>query len=172
MEPEETIRIGVSACLLGSEVRFDGQHKRDGFLADELARFVEYVSVCPEVEVGMGVPRESVRLVGGPGGRSLMVGNRSGEDWTERMNRFAAARVRKLERAELSGYVLKKGSPSCGMERVKLYDTPEAKAAPKPTRGLFAAALIDRFPNLPVEEEGRLHDPALRENFIERVFAY
>jgi uncharacterized protein YbgA (DUF1722 family)/uncharacterized protein YbbK (DUF523 family) len=165
---QDPIRIGVSACLIGSQVRFDGQHKRDAFLADELGKLVEWVSVCPEVELGMGIPREPVHLVAGP--RPLMVGTRSNEDWTDRMERFAAKRVRKLVGQGLSGYVLKSKSPSCGMERVKLH-APNAQ----PTRegvGLFAAELMRALPNLPVEEEGRLCDPRLRENFIERVFAY
>lgn len=170
------LRIGVSSCLLGSEVRFDGQHKRDAFLVDQLAPFVEWVPVCPEVEVGMGVPRESVRLVrrsheGSPG--PALIGNRTGSDWTGRMETFAAQRVARLDDEGLCGYVLKNNSPSCGMERVKLYAAPDAGASADRTGvGLFAAALLRRFPTLPVEEEGRLHDPRLRENFIERVFAY
>ncbi|HEY0712532.1 MAG TPA: DUF523 and DUF1722 domain-containing protein [Polyangia bacterium] len=166
------MRIGVSACLLGAEVRFDGQHKRDRFLTDELAAFVEWVSVCPEVEVGMGIPREAVRLVR-VGERSLMLGNNSGEDWTARMEAVADKRVDALAHQDLSGYVLKSNSPSCGMERVKLYDDTSPGANVTRTGvGLFAAALMRRFPTMPVEEEGRLHDPRLRENFIERVFAY
>jgi uncharacterized protein YbgA (DUF1722 family)/uncharacterized protein YbbK (DUF523 family) len=169
------IRIGVSACLLGAEVRFDGQHKRDRFLTDELAPFVEWVSVCPEVEVGMGIPREAVRLVRAPGNpeRTLMLGNQTGQDWTARMEVVAQKRVEALAAEKLSGYVLKANSPSCGMERVKLYDGTQANATVVRTGvGLFAATLTRRFPTLPVEEEGRLHDPRLRENFIERVFAY
>lgn len=166
------LRIGVSACLLGNEVRYDGEHKRDAFLADELAPFVTWVPVCPEVEVGMGVPREPVRLARGPRGRTLMLGVDSGADWTARMNALAARRVEALAGQELSGFVLKARSPSCGMERVKLHDA----AGQKPPRhegvGLFARALLERLPNLPVEEEGRLHDARLRDNFIERVFAY
>jgi uncharacterized protein YbgA (DUF1722 family)/uncharacterized protein YbbK (DUF523 family) len=175
-ETEETpVRIGVSACLIGSEVRFDGQHKRDSFLVDQLGPCVEWVSVCPEVEVGMGVPRESVRLVrsGSAPGRSLMLGNQSGDDWTGRMNAFGRERVKKLGHQDLSGYVLKAKSPSCGMERVKLFDGVEKGT--RVTRdgvGLFAGELMRQMPNLPIEEEGRLHDPRLRENFIERVFAY
>jgi uncharacterized protein YbgA (DUF1722 family)/uncharacterized protein YbbK (DUF523 family) len=168
----DPVRIGVSACLLGSEVRYDGQHKRDGFLADELGPLVEWVPVCPEVEVGMGVPREPVRLVRGPQGRTRMLGDMSGADWTERMDAYAEKRAEALAKRELAGYVLKSKSPSCGMERVNLYAT-EARTQPaKQGVGLFAAALMRRLPNLPVEEEGRLHDARLRENFIERVFAY
>ena len=167
------LRIGVSSCLLGDEVRFDGQHKRDAFLVEELAPFVTWVRVCPEIEVGMGVPREPVRLVRGSRGRALMLGTHSGADWTDRMKGLAACRAEELGREGLSGYVLKSKSPSCGMERVKIYPSRETNGAPDHTGvGLFASALMERLPNLPVEEEGRLHDARLRENFIERVFAY
>jgi len=170
---DETLRIGASACLLGAEVRFDGQHKRSAFLAQELAPFVTWVSICPELEVGMGVPREPVRLVRGPGGRSLMVANDSGADWTARMNALATRRAEDLAAKNLDGFVLKSKSPSCGMERVKVFDAPEARAATRRDGvGLFARALLDRLPNLPVEEEGRLEDARLRENFVERVFAH
>ena len=164
----------MSACLLGAKVRFDGQHKRDTFLVDELGPLVEWVSVCPEVEVGMGVPRESVRLVAERGGAGpRMLGLRSGADWTARMRRFSAARVAALAREELCGFVLKSKSPSCGMERVKVYaDTDARTPLPERSAGLFAAALAQAFPNLPIEEEGRLADARLRDNFIERVFAY
>jgi len=162
------IRVGVSTCLLGQHVRYDGGHKKDAFVTGPLARFVAFVPVCPEVELGMGTPRESVRLVRlGDGVR--MVGHRSGTDHTDAMRRWAEGRVRELEGEDLCGYVLKKDSPSCGMERVKVY----AKGpAARTGRGLFAEALLERMPLLPVEEEGRLNDPRLRENFIERVFAY
>lgn len=168
--PDPTpLRIGVSACLLGSEVRFDGGHKRDRFLTDILGPFVEWVPVCPEVEVGMGVPRESVRLVR-RGDDIRMIADKSGSDHTAAMRAWAARRVRRLEALDLCGYVLKKGSPSCGMERVRIYD---GKGMPSRTgRGLFAEELIARLTLLPVEEEGRLNDAALRENFLERVFAY
>jgi uncharacterized protein YbgA (DUF1722 family)/uncharacterized protein YbbK (DUF523 family) len=136
---------------------------------------VEWVPVCPEVEVGMGVPRESVRLARGPRGRTLMLGNESNEDWTLRMEAFAARRVARLATLELSGYVLKSRSPSCGMERVNLHSTTDVERPGQPKKtgvGLFAAELTRTLPNLPVEEEGRLADARLRENFIERVFAY
>jgi uncharacterized protein YbgA (DUF1722 family)/uncharacterized protein YbbK (DUF523 family) len=155
--------------LLGREVRWDGGHKRERFLTDVLAPFVEWVPGCPELELGMGVPREPVSLIR-EGGELRLRGNASGEDWTARMSAFAARRARELEAQELCGYVLKKDSPSCGMERVKVKRSP---APPKRDgRGLFAAALIERMPLLPVEEEGRLNDAGLRENWIERVFAY
>ena len=164
------IRIGVSSCLLGKKVRFDGGHKRDAFLVETFGRFVEWVPVCPELEVGLGVPRETLRLVHDQGGNRLIM-PKSGADHTERMSRFAARRVAALEKEDLCGYVLKKDSPSCGMERVRVY-SPRGGAPSKTGRGLFAEALLTAFPQLPVEEEGRLCDPRLRENFVERVFAY
>jgi uncharacterized protein YbgA (DUF1722 family)/uncharacterized protein YbbK (DUF523 family) len=162
------IRIGISACLLGDEVRFDGGHKRDRFLTDTLGPFVEWVKVCPEVEMGLGTPRETLRLVA-DNGMIRLITTRTHIDHTAGMNAWAAERVGELAHEQLSGYVLKKDSPSCGMARVKVYGLamPERSG-----RGLFATALMERFPNLPVEEEGRLSDPRLRENFIERVFAY
>src|SRR5581483_351822 len=114
------LRIGVSACLLGEPVRYDGGHKLDHFLVDVLGRFVEFVEVCPEVGVGLGTPRETLRLVE-LGGRTRMVANQTGVDLTERMERWSERKTRELARLDLSGYVLKKGSPSCGMERVRLY---------------------------------------------------
>lgn len=166
---ELTIRVGVSACLLGEEVRFDGGHKRDSFLTTVLAPHVEFVPVCPEVEMGLGTPRETLRLVRSPGGLR-MVTTRTGLDHTDAMRRWSSQRLDALGREGLSGYVLKKDSPSCGMERVKTYSG--EGPGQRDGRGLFAAALLERFPALPVEEEGRLMDPVLRENFIERVFAY
>jgi uncharacterized protein YbgA (DUF1722 family)/uncharacterized protein YbbK (DUF523 family) len=168
-------RIGISQCLLGDEVRYDGGHKRDPFLVSTVGRFVEWVPVCPEVEVGMGTPREAIHLVasadGVPSGAQpvRLVGVKSREDWTARMATFASSRVRDLKSADLAGYVLKKDSPSCGLERVRVRD---GERVTRTGRGVFAAALVSEFPNLPIEEEGRLNDPALRENFIERVFAY
>jgi uncharacterized protein YbgA (DUF1722 family)/uncharacterized protein YbbK (DUF523 family) len=169
MSASVTVRIGVSSCLLGQKVRFDGGHKRDGFLVDTFGEFVEWVPVCPELEVGMGLPREAIRLVRSDAGIRL-VGVKSATDHTESMTRYSARRAEKLARENLDGYILKKDSPSCGMERVKVYD-PNGSPA-RTGRGLFAEALLGRFPLLPVEEEGRLSDPRLRDNFIERVFAY
>jgi uncharacterized protein YbgA (DUF1722 family)/uncharacterized protein YbbK (DUF523 family) len=163
------IRIGISACLLGQPVRFDGGHKRDAFLTETFGRFVEWVPVCPEVECGFGTPREAMRLVrAGPGVRLLTT--RTGIDLTAPLERFSRSRVSALAGEDLSGYVLKKDSPSCGLERVKVYDRHGTPA--RDGRGLFASALVDAFPHLPVEEEGRLADPRLRDNFVERVFAY
>jgi len=163
------IRVGISACLLGHEVRFDGGHKRDAFLTETFGRFVEWVPVCPEVECGLGRPRESMRLVRVEDGVRLLT-VKSGVDVTRQMERFSRSRVPALVGEDLSGFVLKKDSPSCGLERVKVYDRHGTPA--RGGRGLFAAALVDAFPHLPVEEEGRLADPRLRDNFVERVFAY
>jgi len=160
--------VGVSRCLLGHPVRFDGGHKRDAFLVDTLGPFVDFVPVCPEVECGLGVPREALRLVGDPASPRLVT-VRSGQDLTERMRAWAEARVDELARLPLCGFVFKFGSPSSGLTRVKVY--PEGGGAPSLSgRGVFAAALTDRLPLLPVEDEGRLNDPGLRENFIERAF--
>jgi len=163
------LRIGISACLLGQQVRYDGGHKRDRFLTDTFGLFVEWVPVCPEVEAGFGTPREAMRLVDDDG-RLRLVTVKTGIDLTGQLERFARRRVEQLGADDLSGYVLKKDSPSCGVERVKVYN---AHAAPSRSgQGLFAAALCARYPHLPVEEEGRLSDARLRENFVERVFAY
>lgn len=162
-------RIGISACLLGQSVRYDGGHKHDTFLTDTFGKFVEWVPICPELEVGMGVPREAVRLAGNPTDPK-MIAERSGRDWTGVMKRYALKRAKELVQLDLSGYVFKKNSPSCGVERVRVY-TP--KGAPnKQGRGLFAAAVMEHLPLMPVEEEGRLTNPSLRENFIERVFSF
>ncbi len=163
------VRLGISSCLLGEEVRYDGGHKRDAFLNETLGPFVEWVPVCPEVEAGMPVPREAMRLEGTVEAPRLMT-RRGREDLTSMMNDWARRRVAQLSRMDLCGYVLKKDSPSCGMERVKVY----ADSGPgvRKGTGLFARALREALPMLPVEEEGRLNDPVLRENFIERVFSY
>ena len=168
---DRPIRIGISACLLGQEVRFDGGHKRDAFLTQELGRFVEWVPVCPEVEAGFGTPREAMHLRRLDGTIRLVTVN-TARDVTEPMERLIRRRLPALADDELSGYVLKKNSPSCGLERVKVHDRTGGTSSSAKGRGLFAEALISRFPLLPVEEEGRLCDPRLRENFVERVFAY
>ena len=162
-------RVGISSCLLGEKVRYDGAHKRDSNLIRTLGRRVAWVRVCPEVEIGMGVPREPVRLVG-RGRRARMAGRASGEDWTARMNAFARRRVRGLARLRLSGYVFKARSPSCGIERVKLFGG--VGRPPLGGVGLFARVVMEAMPRLPVEDEERLVDPARREAFIERVLIY
>ncbi len=163
------LRLGISRCLLGDEVRFDGGHKRDQFLTDLLGRYVEWVPVCPEVEAGLGTPREAMRLVGSLQ-HPRLVTITSGTDHTKTVEKMAAHRLRELAELDLSGYVFKKGSPSCGIERVRIYN--EKGMPARNGIGLFARAFIEQFPLIPVEEEGRLCDPALRENFIERVFCY
>ncbi len=161
------LRIGISSCLLGDEVRFDGGHKRDSFLTDVLGPYVEWVRVCPEVEVGMGVPRETLRLVR-IGADTRMMTTRTDIDHTDRMRAYAERRTKALAALDLRGYVLKKDSPSCGMERVKVFGN---GTVTRTGVGTYAEVLKARFPTLPIEEEGRLTDPVLRENFIERIFA-
>ena len=179
--PDDRPRIGISACLLGQPVRYDAGHKRDPFLVETFGEQVEWVPVCPEVEAGFGTPRETMRLqltspqVRGRGDRFdpahiALVLNKQGTDVTAQLRSYAARKVEKLAHAGLSGFVLKKDSPSCGMDRVKVYTV--AGSVERGGRGLFAEALMARLPDLPVEEEGRLGDPRLRENFVERVFAY
>ncbi|MGE5840462.1 MAG: YbgA family protein [Deltaproteobacteria bacterium] len=164
---KDRVRLGISACLLGQNVRYDGGHKLDRYLTDTLGQYVEYVPVCPEAECGLGIPREAMRLVGDPRSPRLVT-VRSGKDHTERMLNWARGRVRELEKESLCGFIFKSDSPSSGMERVKVYS---GKGMPeKAGRGLFAKTFMDHFPLIPVEEEGRLHDPKLRENFIESIF--
>lgn len=163
------LRVGVSSCLLGNPVRFDGGHRQDRFVADTLSRYVDFVPVCPEVESGLGTPRETLRLVH-HGSEVRLRGSRSGTDHTRLLTRYAERKVDELERMELAAFVLKKDSPSCGMSRVRIYA--ENGMPSRQGRGLFAKALAERMPLLPIEEEGRLNDPRLRENFFERVFAY
>ena len=168
------IPIGISACILGQEVRFDGGHKLDHFIRDTLGAYVRFVPVCPEVDIGLGVPRETLRLVGDDSNKRdqpRLVAPKSGSDHSRRMNAYAHAKMTELGAEALCGYIVQKASPSCGMERVPIY-TDGGGAASRKGRGFFTAVLMDRFPNLPVEENGRLNDPALRENFIERIFAY
>ena len=163
------IRLGISTCLLGERVRYDGGHKLDHFLVDVLGQHVEWVSVCPEVEIGLPIPREPVRLVGDPASPRL-IAPKSGTDHTERMKAWARERLEQLATMDLCGFVLKKDSPSSGLFRVRIYDQ---HGMPSRTgAGIFPRELMHRFPLLPLEEEGRLNDMPLRENFIERVFAY
>jgi uncharacterized protein YbgA (DUF1722 family)/uncharacterized protein YbbK (DUF523 family) len=166
--PELKIRIGISTCLLGRAVRFDGGHKLDRFLTETLGRYVEYVPVCPEVECGMPVPRESMHLEGDPSSPRLIT-IRTRIDKTDQMVNWAQKRLMELEKERLTGFIFKSDSPSSGMERVKVYN--EKGMSARRGVGIFARLFMEHFPLLPVEEEGRLHDPAIRENFIERVFA-
>ncbi|HBU7584658.1 TPA: DUF523 domain-containing protein, partial [Klebsiella pneumoniae] len=161
--------IGISGCLTGSAVRFDGGHKRMGFVMDELAQWVAFKPVCPEMAIGLPVPRPALRLVQTPVGEIRMrFSHAPHEDVTEKMADFANAHLATL--GELSGFIVCAKSPSCGMERVRLYDE-KGNRGRKEGVGLFTGALMARYPWLPVEEDGRLHDPLLRENFVERIFA-
>ena len=163
----EKIKLGISTCLLGETVRYDGGHKLDRFLMNTLGQYVEYVPVCPEVECGLGVPRESMHLEGDPDSPRLVT-TRTKQDMTDRMVQWARKRVVELEKEDLCGFIFKSNSPSSGMERVRVYN--EKGMPVKKGIGIFAGIFMDRFPLLPAEEEGRLHDPELRENFIERIF--
>jgi len=165
---ERKIKLGISTCLLGENVRFDGGHKLDRFLTDTLGQYVEYVPVCPEVECGLPVPRESMHLEGDPDAPRLVT-SRTKQDMTEKMVNWARRRVVELEKEGLMGFIFKSDSPSSGMERVRVYN--EKGMPAKKGVGMFARAFMEHFPLLPVEEEGRLHDPKLRDNFIERIFA-
>jgi uncharacterized protein YbgA (DUF1722 family)/uncharacterized protein YbbK (DUF523 family) len=163
----EKIRLGISSCLLGNNVRWNGGHALDRFLVYTLGKYVEYVPVCPEVECGFGIPRDTFRLIGDPK-RPRLVIHKTGVDHTERMEAWARKRAEELEQEDLCGFIFKSDSPSSGMERVKVYGD---KGIPsKIGVGVFARIFMERFPLTPVEEEGRLHDPVLRENFIERIF--
>jgi len=162
-------RVGISQCLLGDEVRYDGGHKRDVFLTDVLAPFVEWVPVCPEVEAGLGTPREAMHLAGDPDSPRLLT-IRTKVDHTDVLKDFSQRRVQELREHDLDGYIFKKNSPSCGVHRVKVYS--EKGHPGKQGRGIFSAALQEAFPLLPVDEEGRLNDAPIRENFIERIFCY
>ena len=165
----EGIRIGISSCLLGEKVRYDRGHKLDHFLRDTLGQYVEYVPVCPEVECGLPVPREAMRLVGSAESPRLVT-VRTQRDLTEQMQQWAELRVVELEKEGLCGFVFKSGSPSSGMAKVKVYT--ESGIPRKIGVGMFAGKFMEHFPLLPVEDEGRLHDAVLRERFIESIFVY
>ena len=165
----EKVRLGISSCLLGESVRYDGGHQLDRFVRDTLGQYVEYVPVCPEVECGFGIPRESMHLEGDPR-EPRLVTSRTKRDVTDQMLAWAHKRVAELEAQDLCGFIFKSNSPSSGMERVKIFDR---NGMPKKIgTGVFAGIFMKHFPLLPVEEEGRLHDPALRESFIERIFVF
>jgi uncharacterized protein YbgA (DUF1722 family)/uncharacterized protein YbbK (DUF523 family) len=164
---DQPLRLGVSSCLLGETVRYDGGHARDRFVTDTLGLWFEFVPVCPEVEMGMSTPRPTIRLTD-EGQGTRLVAPSTGEDFTDRMVAYATKKIAELKALDLDGYVLKKSSPSCGMERIRAYRN--GMPARRNDSGVFARKLMDLWPALPVEEEGRLNDPRLRENFIERVF--
>jgi uncharacterized protein YbgA (DUF1722 family)/uncharacterized protein YbbK (DUF523 family) len=160
-------RLGISTCLMGEHVRYDGGHKRDPFLVDTLGKYVTWVPVCPEVECGLPTPREAMRLVSDPTDPRLVT-QKTARDLTDQMKTWAERRLVELDGEHLDGYVFKSKSPSSGLMRVKVYD---ANGVPRKIgTGIWARAFIEHFPLLPVEEDGRLHDAELRENFIERIF--
>lgn len=166
---EEKIKVGISSCLLGEKVRYDGGHKLDHYLKETLGKYVQWVAVCPETEMGLPVPREAMRLVGDPKSPRLVT-VRTAIDYTDRMHRWAQEKLNKLEKEQLCGFVFKSRSPSSGLKSVKIYNA-SGKSSVLGV-GIFARAFIEKFPLLPVEDDGRLHDPALRENFIERIFVF
>jgi uncharacterized protein YbgA (DUF1722 family)/uncharacterized protein YbbK (DUF523 family) len=167
----DRLRLGVSDCLMGRLVRHDGGHKHDRYLTETLGQWVEWVPVCPEVEIGLGTPRAPMRLIASGTGPRLVV-RATGQDLTARLEDWSAQWT--AGAGDLEGFVLKKDSPSCGMERVRLYPATESDggSATRDGVGIFARVLAERMPHLPVEEEGRLNDPALREHFFGRVFAH
>lgn len=163
----DRIKIGVSSCLLGEKVRYDGGHKLDRFITDMLGRFFTLVPVCPEVECGLTVPREAMRLEGDPGeARLVTVTTRI--DQTCRMQDYCRSKVKELERENISGFIFKSRSPSCALSPLEVI----SRGGNGRSRGLFAAAVTSYFPLLPVEEEGRFNDQGIRKDFLERVFAY
>jgi uncharacterized protein YbgA (DUF1722 family)/uncharacterized protein YbbK (DUF523 family) len=162
------IRIGISSCLLGNKVRYDGNHKLDTYITRTLGRYFEFIPVCPEMAIGLGVPRPPIRLAGNSKAPRAVGVKDPTLDVTGELAAYGTRMAREL--IDISGYILKSRSPSCGMERVKLYNP--GRPAAKRGRGIYTAAFMSVQPLLPMEEEGRLSDPRLRENFIERVFAY
>jgi uncharacterized protein YbgA (DUF1722 family)/uncharacterized protein YbbK (DUF523 family) len=165
----DKMRIGISACLLGRNVRYDGGHQQDRYITDTLGHWFDWIPVCPEVEYGLPIPREAMRLVGDPAAPRLLT-IKSRIDHTDGMLHWAKGRLEALAAEDLCGFIFKSRSPSSGMAAVKVYG--DSGIAVKKGVGIFAGAFMGRFPLLPVEEEGRLNDPLLRENFIERVFVY
>ncbi len=165
----EKIILGISSCLLGENVRYDGGHRHDRFLTDTLGQYVEYIPVCPEVGCGLPVPREAMRLEGDPDSPRLMT-IRTRQDMTDRMQAWSGKRVKELEKDDLCGFIFKSDSPSSGMERVKVYN--ENGIPVKKGVGMFARTFMKHFPFLPAEDDGRLNDPILRENFIQRIFVF
>lgn len=167
--PEAPLDVAVSACLLGQEVRYDGGHKRSSLPHEKLGGLFAYRPICPEVAIGLGVPREPIHLVGELGAPRAVGREDPSRDVTEALRAYAAAEVPAL--AGVHGYIFMKGSPSCGLYRVKVHRKADALPVPA-ARGIFAAAITHALPDLPVEECGRLNDPVLRENFVTRTFVH
>ena len=165
----DKIPVGVSACVVGEQVRFDGGHKRLTFAVNDLASWVRFEPVCPEMGIGLPVPRPALRLVkNSEGDIGLRFSDKREGDLTADMEAFTRQRIRHFE--HLCGYIVCAKSPSCGMERVRVYDA-DGKNNRKAGRGIYTRILMETFPWLPVEEDGRLHDPLIRENFVERIYA-
>ncbi len=164
------IKVGISACLLGEMVRYDGQHKLDRYLRDTLGKYVQWIPVCPEVGCGLSIPREAMRLVGSSSEEARLTTVRSGIDHTLRMLDWTQEELARLAPQELCGFVFKTKSPSSAMRDAKLYTEKGHPSQSGP--GLFAREFMKSFPDIPVEDDGRLHDAGLRENFIERVFVF
>lgn len=163
------VKVGISSCLLGQAVRYDGGHKRSALCLEELARWFDFVPTCPEAGAGLGVPRPAMRLVGDASAPRAVRIDRPGEDFSAALHRYAEARITELQ--GLCGYIFIRNSPSCGLYGVPVH-TEDGRSSTANGRGLFAAALCRALPQLPVEEEGRLQDPLLRECFIERVLDF
>ena len=163
----EKIKIGISSCLLGEKVRYDGNHSRDRFVTDTLGRYFEWIPVCPEIEFGLPVPREPMHLFGTPDSPRLLT-IKTGIDYTEKMLKWVETKLKKLEKENLCGFIFKSRSPSSGIGGVKVY-MPSGMVT-KTGKGLFGGAFMKHFPLIPVQDDGRLHNPGFRENFIERIF--
>jgi len=169
MTAKKSIRIGISSCLMGNNVRYDGGHKLDHYLRDTLGQLIEWVPICPEAECGLSIPREPMGLVGDPDSPRLVTRD-TGIDHTDRMLRWAQKRLAALEAECLCGFVFKARSPSCGVHDAKL-----SAQSGKPVgnrAGLFAESVMARFPRMPVQDEEGLHDPTAQEKFIRQAFAY
>jgi uncharacterized protein YbbK (DUF523 family) len=166
--PKRRIPVGISSCLLGQPVRYDGGHKRNSLLLDELGEFFEYLPFCPEVAIGLGTPRAPIRLTGTPSQPRAVVTLTEGVDVTAKLVDYAREVVKTCPR--ISGYVFKAGSPSCGVAGVQVYDGQCVLS--ETSSGVYARSVMQAWPSLPVEEEGRLRDPTIRDRFLERVYAY
>ena len=167
-DPQQ-IRLGISSCLLGEKVRFDGGHKRSAYCQSELQPHFEFVPICPEMAIGLSSPRKAIRLVRDETQQIKLTTVDGKLDLTDKMQQFSASRVEQL--GFLSGYIVCAKSPSCGMERVTVYKA-DTNNGSKEGVGLYTQALMQRWPELPIEEEGRLHDLVIRENFFTRVYAH
>jgi uncharacterized protein YbbK (DUF523 family) len=163
------LKIGISTCLLGKKVRYDGRYKKDQYITDTLAKYFKWVPVCPEVEYGLPVPREAMRLSGNPDSPRLVTIS-TGIDRTEGMIKWSEKKLKQLEKEDLCGFIFRSKSPTCGIDGVKIYK--KSVITSKRGKGLFASSFIRHFPLVPVIDDMRLHNQRLKENFLERVFIY